>query len=180
AYDDPALGRRAILRVRNASEVDVLAPDEEGFEFGAEFRHDEATTGDPTDNGDNLIQRGLFGDGAQYKIDIDKRTPSCRIEGAGGVVQVKSSLRVDADVWYAVQCSRQGDEVRLVVLRYDDGRFRELADDSGQGTTGSITWEDVKQPMSVGGKLTVRGEVVEKASDQFNGAVANPYFTINE
>ncbi len=180
AYDDPSLGRRAILRIRNAGETDVLAPGEDSFEFGAEFRHDEATTGDPTDNGDNLIQRGLFGDGAQYKIDIDKRTPSCRIEGVSGVVQVKSSLQVEADGWYAARCSRQGDEVRLAILRYEEGRFKEVADDGGQGATGSITWEDAKQPMSVGGKLTVRGEVVEKASDQFNGAVADPYFTINE
>lgn len=180
AYDEPALGRRAILRVRNAGDRDVLAPGTSDFEFGAEFRHDKATTGDPTDNGDNLIQRGLFGDGSQYKIDIDKKKPSCRIEGADGAIQVKASRPVEPDTWYAVRCSRRGGRVELLVMQYEGDRLVEKTRDEEEGRTGSITSESIEQPMSVGGKLTVVGEVVERASDQFNGAVSNPFLIIEE
>lgn len=180
AYDDPSLGRRAVIRVVNAGREDLLEPEGADFEFGAEFRRDDISTGDRTDNGDNLIQRGLFGDGAQYKIDIDKETPACRIEGADGVIQVRASIEVLPGKWYAVRCARRGAEVELTVMEYAAGGWSRRSVDSQSGAIGTISWDEPELPLSVGGKLTRVGEVVERASDQFNGAIANPYLSIEQ
>ncbi|MGB5951854.1 MAG: hypothetical protein WBG57_04970, partial [Ornithinimicrobium sp.] len=159
---------------------DALAPGTSDFEFGAEFRRDDISTGDPTDNGDNLVQRGLFGNGAQYKIDIDKQSPSCRVEGADGVLQVRGSALVAANTWYSARCSRIGTEVELTVMEYVDSRWVQHSVDKQSGATGKISWEDSELPFSVGGKLTRVGDVVGRASDQFNGAIANPYLVIRQ
>lgn len=179
SYDDePAAAQRAVLGVTNTGEADVLSPGASDFQFGAEFRIDEQSAGEPTDNGDNLIQRGLFGDGAQYKVDIDKDKPTCRIEGMDGEVLLRASKVVATDTWYAVRCSRRGDEVELVVMEYEGDRLVEHSRDTMTSPTGDLTWEDPALPLSVGGKLTPVGGVVESASDQFNGAVANPFLAI--
>jgi hypothetical protein len=70
-------------------------PGSRDFEFGAGFSLDTKSTGDHADNGDNLIQRGLFGDKAQYKIQVDKGKVSCRIKGSGGA-QVSIGGKVSA------------------------------------------------------------------------------------
>lgn len=180
AYDDPALGRRAVIRVVNAGTEDLLTPGAADFEFGAEFRRDNVSTGDRTDDGDNLVQRGLFGNGAQYKIDIDKETPSCRIEGVDGVVQVRASTVIAPHTWYAARCTRRGTEVELSVMEYDGNGWVESSVDAQSGATGTISWEEPVLPFSVGGKLTRAGDVVERASDQFNGAIANPFLAIGQ
>ena len=61
-----------------------LSPGASDFEYGAVFRLDATSSGRSIDNGDNLFQRGLYEDSAQFKLQIDKGYPSCRVRGSGG------------------------------------------------------------------------------------------------
>lgn len=177
-YASSPTAPRAILSVTSPEGEENLAPREEDFEFGATFRIDKTSTGDPTDNGDNLIQRGLFAEDGQYKIDVDKDRPACRVKGSGGTVQVKANDDVTPGEWYAARCTRRGDVVQLTVLSYDGKAWGQHSQDSQTEGVGSVDWADPTVPLSVGGKVTPRGRVVESASDQFNGLIVDPYLAI--
>lgn len=170
---------RAVLRVTNAGRADDLAPGANDFAFGADFSLDRVSTGSAVDNGDNVIQRGMFGGRSQYKIDADGGKLSCRIKGSDGVVLVKSSVRAQPGVWYRAECSRIGQRVVLSVREYLSSGGSRLSRNSAWGETGSLNWKNASIPLAVGGKLNANGEIVSRNTDQFNGSVNRATLTID-
>lgn len=154
-----------------------LSPEGDDFAFGASFRLDAQPSGSADDNGDNLVQVGLYTDPAQYKIQLDHRAPSCRLLGTAGEVFVEADVVVEPDRWYTVTCARS-DVVRLTLTSYDEaGEPTELSWD-GEGDPGILRLTDPRQVLSIGGKLQPGGRLVPSASDQFNGAVDDVFLDI--
>jgi hypothetical protein len=83
--------------VENEGATDVLEARLGDFRFGAAFRLDAVSQGSRADNGDNLVQRGLSGDPAQYKLQLDGRVPACRVQGAAALSQCERSASARGD-----------------------------------------------------------------------------------
>jgi hypothetical protein len=164
----------AVVVVEALGGDDPTDPGRGDFSFGAEFVLDAHHGSSSTDNGDNLVQRGLFGEDAQYKIQLDDARPSCRVNGSEGSVTVRAAERVETGEWYRVRCRRTGDEVSLrVVTSFGEGR--ELRDYVEHGRTGSVSFAG-GGPFSIGGKVDKDGDVLTADSDQFNGLVDDVFF----
>jgi hypothetical protein len=166
----------AVLTVVDARGVDDLSPGQADFRFGADFRLDARSQGSSSDNGNNLIQRGLFGAAMQYKIQVDGNRPLCRLKGTGGVVQVRSSRKVPSNAWYRATCIRRGQDVMLRVVRLDDGRKWTYR---ASGRTGSLVPSSSSVPLSVGGKVHDNGQIMGKSADQFNGRIDNAFLEVS-
>lgn len=178
AYDGTLPAPRAVLRVEPAG-IDDLAPGGEAFVFGADFRIDARAQGESKlDNGNNLLQRGLAGDPSQFKLEVDKGRPACRIRGVEGEVGVKLDTVVDSDRWYQLRCIRDGATVALTLSTLDGGKATELETGRSTGAIGKLVYSP-SLPMSIGGKLRPSGALVTSATDQFNGAVDNVVFDIS-
>jgi len=137
--------------------------------FGADLRLDEVSSGSDGDNGDNVIQRGLYGDPAQYKLQVDRRRPSCVVRGESGEVVVKADLELGRG-WYRVGCRRAGDGVTLTVADIESERVGPPRRWKARGATGRLS---PRGPLAIGGKLTAGGALVGSDTDQFNGALDN-------
>lgn len=158
----------AALLVRPNGTHDPLRPGERDFRFGARFRLDQESDGSDTDDGDNLMQRGVFESDTQYKLQIDRGVPSCLVRGEDGQVLVKATAEVERETWYAVSCTRDGDGVELRVERDDGAEQQQVVRDPGR--TGSVS-PGRKIPLAIGGKVSPRGQVTTSSTDQFNGVV---------
>jgi hypothetical protein len=160
---------RAVLRIRSTDATgDVLDPGDAPFAFGADFALDRVSDGTTVDNGDNLVQRGLAGDQAQYKLELDNRRPACRLLGSRGDVRVVSPVQAQAGAWYRARCVRHPAAVTLIVTDLETGKETVTVE---AGATGSVAPESGRVPLSVGGKLHSDGSLVDSATDQFNGAI---------
>jgi hypothetical protein len=183
AYDGRADGPRAVVSVLPVGSDDPLEPLGASFRFGVDARLDAKSQGTSADDGNNLIQRGLFSDGAQFKIQEDSRTLSCRVQGQSGALMVVSKVRPRAKAWYRIRCARNvvsgGDRLVIAVRTI-----------RGPGSLGPVTktWSPTGQvgvldfapstPLSVGGKLT-GPTAVHPASDQFNGMLDNAFVHVS-
>ena len=147
-----------------------MDPGEHDFRLGADFMLDAVTQGE-NDDGNNLVQRGLSSDRLQYKLQADNGFASCRLEGDQGSVTVTSGVRIEPQVWYSLTCSRAGDEVTLVLQSVTG---EELDTVRRGARIGSLTF-DRSVPLTMGGKLTPDGVVVQSESDQLNGALDNVF-----
>jgi hypothetical protein len=180
SFDPDPGAPRGVLKVA-ATSGDPLSPGSQTFTFGADVLLDAGTTGvhrtGSTDNGDNVVQRGLYGQQSQYKIQVDGRRPSCRVKGRGGAVTVWSTTTLAAGTWYGLRCTRSGKTVSLQVRRYSStGAVVSTTTTKRRGATGSVS-APRSVPISVGGKLTSDGQVAHD-SDQFNGRVDNVVLSI--
>ena len=164
---------RAVVRLTPQS-GDALSPGSSAFEYGAVFRLNATSSGRSIDNGNNLFQRGLYADRAQFKLQIDHGYPSCQVKGSAGRVYARSSIKVTPDVWYHATCSRVGSRVTVGVTRYG-GSATTVSKVVG-GSTGTLTFGSSVR-ASIGGKLTSSGAVVASSTDQFNGAVARVWIS---
>lgn len=167
---------QAVLTVVDGQGADDLSPGNADFQFGADFSLHGRSQGSSSDNGNNLIQRGLFGAGMQYKIQVDGNRPLCRVKGSGGVVEVKSSRPVASDAWFRATCIRRGHEVQLRVVRLKDG---ETWTDRESGRTGSLVPSSASLPLSIGGKVRNTGEIIGGDADQFNGRIDNVFLMVS-
>lgn len=165
----------AVLVLRVSGTADRLSPDDRPFSFGADFNLDARSSGSATDNGDNLLQRGLATDRSQYKVQIDRGVMSCRIAGSAGKAVLKAKSPVEPTAWYRVRCTRRGDLLTLVVRRLDGSGGRETV--RVEADVGSVRFARAV-PVSVGGKVAADGEVVASATDQLNGLVDNVRFEL--
>ncbi|MFC4783438.1 LamG domain-containing protein [Nocardioides sp. MAHUQ-72] len=167
----------AIIKVSNVGGYDTLRPNQADFTFGADFNLDRVSDGSSSDNGDNLVQRGLFESPSQYKIQVDHGVVTCAIRGMGGQVELKAHSPVQPGSWYRVRCTRRGDGVRLAVAPL--------------GPDGVTDWEVVRRsgpigpvigpqdtPLSIGGKLGQDGSLFPASTDQFNGRVTRVFYRI--
>jgi hypothetical protein len=170
AYSDGISPPRAAFRVNAVGWTDVLEPHEADFRFGAVFNLDVVSQGSEADNGDNLMQRGLYGDEAQYKLQLDGRVPMCRVRGDEGAVVAKGEP-VQPLQWYRARCYRSGSEVTLRTWTMtQEGALLPRETVTVSGAIGSLDFEG-PIPMSVGGKLDASGQSLRSSGDQFNGSI---------
>ncbi len=160
---------RASIRITNAGPNDPYSPKGRDFSFGADFRLDRRSAGSALDNGDNLLQRGLYGQAAQYKVQVDGGVPLCRIRGSDGAVSAWARP-VQREQWYRVRCSRNGQAVTIRVWKLTSSGPVSVSSATRRGPIGSVAFPRLF-PLSVGGKLDADGAVASGSSDQLNGVV---------
>lgn len=163
-----------------AGSGDPLAPGSNDFTFSIYFKKDATSSGTKVDDGDNLMQRGLYTDPAQYKLQVDDGKPSCVIRGDQGRVIVRSGLTVDPSLWYKAQCTKSGETTTLTLKEYRPDGTTRLVTARNSGVTGSLVWPRRETPISIGGKLAADGQVIRSTTDQFNGWVTHPLLEIDE
>ena len=105
----------------------------------------------------NLVQKGLFGDAGQVKLQLDTShggTVACRIKGRSGATMLVSSVTVDDGAWHTATCWRDGSVVGVTV----------------DGVQRSVTWSPGSiantKNLTVGNKKSTAG-----ASDQLFGRI---------
>lgn len=181
-YGAKTANKRAVIAVLNAGSTDQLTPGARPFTFGATARLDAASEGTDSDNGNNLVQRGLYDAIAQYKLEADSGYYTCRVKGDGGALAVTSTRRITADVWYRVTCSRQvrttGDRlvVKVAKVHADGSLAAATTDVSKTAPIGQLSY-DLATPLSIGGKLADATTITD-SSDQFNGVVDDVVLTL--
>jgi hypothetical protein len=165
---------RAVLLVSPDSAVkssESLDPGNHDFRYGATFSLDRRSEGVGSDNGNNVMQRGLSGDPTQYKLQVDHGHASCRVAGVEGSVQVKSRSSVQPGEWYTATCSRVGRKLSLVLRRAGSTQAVSSSGDTGSVTAPSGT------PLTIGGKA-YDGHVIAGNSDQFNGEIGRVFLDV--
>lgn len=178
AYSSSTAESRAVLRLNNATSVDGLSPGTANFAFGATAKLDAASQGTKVDNGNNLLQRGLQADAAQYKLDLDGRYPGCTVKGSLGKVSVRIREAVSPDDWYSLLCARSESTITLTVdHHYDDGTTVRRVK-SATGLIGDVTMANSTMPLSVGGKLKANGVISVASTDQFNGLIDDVFLRV--
>ena len=185
-FESGETGARAVIAVVTSETTEVLSPGKRAFSWGADFKlyavSASKETGS-TDNGDNLVQRGLAGSHRQFKLELDNRRPACRVEASAGSLRVQIPVAVSSTSWYGATCTRTFNEVTATLVRYDaEGNVTDSWTRSAtrSGGLGTLIWSNPQVPLSVGGKLTNDGREVAKASDPFNGVVDNVVFDVIE
>jgi hypothetical protein len=166
--------QRAVVTATSSSDDDPLSPGDSDFTFGSDFTLDKVSEGGTADNGNNVVQRGLFVDPSQYKIQIDHGRASCRVAGSAGAAVVRSTQVITADAWYRISCSRTTRTLTLALGRVDGAITRT----SVSARTGVVDSAN-STPLSLGGKVTGTGKVVTGNSDQFNGALDNVFLRLD-
>lgn len=66
----------------------------------------------------NLMQKGLFGDAGQVKLQLstsNQGTVDCRIKGRSGAKIIVSTVNVDDGAWHSAVCWRAGSAVGVTV-----------------------------------------------------------------
>jgi hypothetical protein len=180
-HDPSGNAPRAVIRVVDARGRDNLDPGNDAFTFGADIRLDRVSEDLDTgsyDNGDNVVQRGLFGARSQYKLQVDHQRATCRVRGSAGTVAVTSKQVIRPRTWYRLRCTRTDDAVVISVTSWDDAGTPSTLSTSLRGVTGSLATDSQSLPLTVGGKLTSAGDFVP-STDQFNGLVDNVILRIS-
>lgn len=163
----------AVVRVKNTTQEDALAIGTRDFSWSADFRLDRQLGADAED-GDNLVQRGLWGDAAQWKLSVDGRRAQCQL-GFGSRHLATPTVWIPDDGWYRATCSRRASgtgtaRLTLLVRRWDGSQFAWAA----QASSGGNAWGSLDfarwTPVSIGGKLT-DGWTIHPRPDQFNGQI---------
>ena len=167
AYSGTAGGSFSALRIEPE---EWLSPGLSDFTFGADIKLDALSNGTAIDNGDNVMQRGLYADAAQYKIQVDKHHASCVVRGADGAVVVKSKALLNPSKWYRLTCHRSDKTVKLMVQDLDSIQQPEATEKTGP--IGSLDMIG-SEPLSVGAKIGDDGEIIGSSTDQFNGWLDN-------
>jgi len=137
------------------------------FTYGADFSAD----GNWAD-GNNLVERGLFTDPGQYKLEIDGGRPTCTIKGTAGRVTARLDPVLQTGAWYSGECVRNGSAVTVTV--------RELGGGTGfwtrtvQGEIGDVQPAAPTTVLSIGAK-TWPNDRIGVDCDQFFGAIDNVF-----
>lgn len=184
AFDFPSFSwssypGRAVIRLRPVGNSDPMAPGWRDFDFGATIRKDARSSGTVVDNGDNLVQRGLASDSSQFKLEIDGNRPRCSVKGSRGSVGVRAPLLLNSDRWYRVDCQRSGGQVRVVTKEFMPNGGTRLYSAMSTGRIGDVRWSRTETPLAIGGKLAANGSIIRAATDQFNGLLVDPHFSID-
>ncbi|TNM36355.1 hypothetical protein FHP29_19575 [Nocardioides albidus] len=146
---------------------DPFDPGAADLVVGVDFRADAATAGRPADDGDNLVQRGRYGEPAQLKLQLDHGVPSCRLAGTLGEVLVRGDQPVTPDRWYRLTCTRSGPSVRMELEDLEGSAPPQTW--LGAGDPGAMVFDHA--PLSIGAKVTVRGRLAGGSADQFHGTI---------
>ena len=157
----------AALRV-DLPDPDDFSPGEGSFTLSADVAWEGA--GDDQDTGANVVQRGLFRDTGQYKLQLDAGRPSCRVAGTTGAVLVKADASVSLGEWYRLRCQRKEDVVTLTVQPWEGEQWGDAETFTGSGSIGAVEFSS-STPLAVGGKLSADGSLVPQSPDQFHGLI---------
>jgi hypothetical protein len=183
-FPDPgaaARGDLAALALTPVGDTDTLTPGGHDFAFGRDMQLPETgDQGEGTDDGDNLMQRGLFGSSGQFKLQVDGGRPSCRVAGDEGEALVKATGVLEAGQWYRLRCERVGDRVDLFVGTLDASGSVTWEGWSKAGKTGDIGPGTTPATMSVAAKLNPEGELVLDSPDQFSGLLDRVLFAVED
>lgn len=183
AWDMPAFTTapsypRAAMVVRNASDQDSFSPGTQDFMWGADFQLDAVSTAHTgPDNGDNLLQRGLWGQSAEYKAEVDLRRASCAVHGTEGTLLVRAKMQAQPGTWYRMRCYREPDALTVTVRELLDDGWGPITKARVNGPVGAVDYP-ASMPISIGGKIAPNGVLIKSATDQFNGRIANPVIEI--
>ncbi|MGN6693318.1 MAG: LamG domain-containing protein, partial [Aquihabitans sp.] len=160
-FDPTAPSPRAVIRIKNAGSTDRLDPGTRAIQFGADFALDatSARAGSSVDDGNNLLQRGLWDDRTQLKLEVDNGRPICRVKGRSGEVSIVGSTTVQTGRWYRVSCRRSGSRVTLTLGSWSSTGAYAARSWSKDAATGSLTPSSPTIPWSVGGKLNADGTI---------------------
>ncbi|TIC81544.1 hypothetical protein E8D34_17840 [Nocardioides sp. GY 10113] len=169
---------RAVVVVTNAGPDDALNPGQRPFTWGTDFNVATDSAGRAEDNGDNLVQRGLYSEPTLYKAELDLGRPACVVQGDLGTVTVRSEVTVIPGLWYHMECRREGMEVTVTTWPLADPS--DMSERTVVGATGDVTPADPRVPMSIGGKVSANGVIVASATDQMNGDLATPFLVIGK
>lgn len=167
----------AVIQVTDPSGADGLSPGSRGFGVGADFRLNSISAkAGSGDDGNNLVQRGLHYQSAQYKLQVDNHTPSCTVKGSGGSTTV-AGPRVSAEKWYRLRCVRSGSQLTLSVAALASNGSPGTPSQTGRASAAGTVTFSRSVPLSVGGKLAAVNQLIHTESiDQFNGVVDNIVF----
>ncbi|MGC4110229.1 MAG: hypothetical protein QM747_07350 [Nocardioides sp.] len=169
---------RAAMVVRNAPGHDGFSPGDEPFSWGADFQLDaESIAHTGPDNGDNLVQRGLWGESAEFKAEADLRRASCAVHGTDGILLVRAHMQAQPGKWYRMRCYRGSDSLTVSVRELGADGWGPDITSTVTGPVGSVEFPE-QMPISIGGKIAANGELIRSATDQFNGWIANPVVQI--
>ena len=136
-YSPEAQSPRLVLVINPVGATDLLNPEANDFSFGADLRLNEVSSGKGDDNGDNVLQRGLFSDANQYKLQVDKRVPSCTVKSGKAQLFVKFDEGLD-EGWFRVRCDYEAGSLTLSVSRILTDRVEELGDKTESMSIGSL------------------------------------------
>jgi hypothetical protein len=175
-YSPEAQSPRLVLVINPVGATDVLNPEANDFSFGADLRLNELSSGKGDDNGDNVLQRGLFSDASQYKLQVDKRVPSCTVKSGKAQLFVKFDESLD-EGWFRVRCDYEAGSLTVSVSRILTDRFEEFGDKTASVSIGALNFSP-STPATVGGKIGSNGELVLHQSDQFNGELDNVFVDV--
>lgn len=158
------------------------SPGDDPFQFGIDIDLDAtALQSGPNDNGNNAIQRGLWtSDTAhQFKIQVDPHNgglrPLCRIRGSLAAAQITLTTQLTPGDWYRLRCARDAAGVTFTLFQIaTDGTVTQLETATSAVAPGTV---DPVGLLTVGGKATAAG--ISTQSDQFNGAVDEPFLNID-
>jgi len=177
-FTTDAVYPRAVLVVRNATAQDSFNPGTADFMWGADFQldaHSVADTG--PDNGDNLLQRGLWDQSAEYKAEADLRRASCAVHGTEGTLLVRAKMDAEPGKWYRMRCYREAEGLTVTVQELGDSGWGPEIQAQVSGPVGAVTYPP-SMPIAIGGKIAAGGALIHSATDQFNGWIANPVIRI--
>lgn len=159
----------AVLATPAGGGDDVLSPGRRTFRLEVDLEADPPEAGRDGDDGDNLVQRGRYGEGvAQYKLQLDHGIPACRVAGTEGQAELAADDPLRPGRWYRLTCTRTADEVRLVVLDLEAGSLK-VVDESVAVDVGDVALEGV--PLSVAAKVGDDGRLDPAGLDQFHGVI---------
>lgn len=157
-----------LLRRGPSGGAGATAPD---LVFGADVEltgHGEG----PEDDGDNVVQRGLYADENQFKLQVDRGVPSCtvRTPRMRAFTALADGLGTG---WHRLSCHYDGVTLELRATRFD-GSTPDDRTASTRAPAGALSFA-TSTAISVGGKVTATGALVESQPDQLNGALDNVY-----
>lgn len=167
---------RVVITVLDRQSTGLLDPGRRPFVLGADVRLDRLEAGDDLDNGENVVQRGLFDDGSQYKLQLDHGYPSCLVTGSTGRVFAKSKIQLAPGSWYRLECRRVRDDLTVVVR--DLAADRTLDQVTASGPIGDVA-VPATVPLTIGAKAGANGAFLASSTDQFDGALDNVLFAVD-
>jgi len=176
SYSPEVQSPRLVLVINPVGATDLLNPEAKDFSFGADLRLNDVSSGEGDDNGDNVLQRGLFSDASQYKLQVDKRVPSCTVKSGKAQLFVKFDDSLD-DGWFRVRGAYEAKSLTLSVSRILPDRIEDLGNKIESKSLGPVGFS-TRTPATIGGKLGSNGELVLHQSDQFNGELDNVFVDI--
>ncbi|HET9518891.1 MAG TPA: LamG-like jellyroll fold domain-containing protein [Actinoplanes sp.] len=162
AFPAPCRGSRCPKIVLQAGSTPALNPGRRPLRFGAAVLLPRGRT----TAGQNIVQKGYWDRGGQYKLQIDGTAgrPSCGlIDSRRGTVRLVRSSRTVADGrWHRLECRRSATRLHIIV----DGLVRGFT-----AVPAGLTIAN-GHPLSLGGKSA------NARNDQFHGVLDDVFVAI--